>query len=406
MNTCWLDFWTSNSTMSYRDKFWKIHLVNLGKWKPETRTVLFWDNEEWRAVIGDEWIQRFIEWSPWRLIQSPKSFLNSKEEISTMYWWEKRDLGNIITSIIFDFRRRFQEITNQEALTVRLWRPVKFHDTNDLLDKLAQTRLEQYAKNAGFKNVEFEFEPLAAAKTFENPESLEGKSLLVADFWWWTSDFSIVNFSKNRHMQVLWNSWVYIAGNSFDQKLSLGYFSKFLWNWTQFRSGEKLFEMPSQPYFLLSDWKNIHHLNDKKVKQWILDIRGALDQDALSRLIEITSNPELGYEYFRMVEQAKIATSSHDPIEWHVSFFKKAFDYILTRDQFKQITAEQVEKIRKALKDAMKQSGTKAEDIGKILLVGWTWQLFLIKEMLEQEVWTWKTIEGNTFNAIGTGLSM
>jgi hypothetical protein len=40
--------------MSYRDANGKVHLINLGFNKPETRTVLFWDNEESKAIIGDE----------------------------------------------------------------------------------------------------------------------------------------------------------------------------------------------------------------------------------------------------------------------------------------------------------------------------------------------------------------
>lgn len=76
MNTCWLDFWTSNSTMSYKDEQGNVHLVNLWHNKPETRTVLFWDNEENKAIIWDEWIQYFVNWHTGRLMQSPKSFLN------------------------------------------------------------------------------------------------------------------------------------------------------------------------------------------------------------------------------------------------------------------------------------------------------------------------------------------
>jgi len=406
MSTCWLDFWTSNSTMSFKDEQGNIQLINLWVWKPETRTVLFWDNEDNKAVIGDEWIQRFIDGHTWRLIQAPKSFLNSKDDIETVFWGRVRTLWDIITPILQNFRDRFFEVTWNSADYVRLWRPVRFHDTDDSLDRKAQDRLEQYTRNAWFKNVEFEAEPVAAAKTFENPETLEWKLLLVADFWWGTSDFSVVGYSEDQlKASVLANDGVYVAWNSFDQQLSLKYFSWFLWNGTKFRSGDKLLDIPTQPYFLLSDWKLIHQLNDRKVRQWILDIRWwAIDKEAIDRLVEITQNPELGYEYFRMVERAKIASSTQDPVVWSVDFFKKAFEYMLTWSEFKAITQEQVEKIRDALRNSLKLAWVKSEQIWKILLVWGTGQLKVIQDMLEQEVWQWKILQGDTFNAIGRGL--
>lgn len=72
--------------------------------------------------------------------------------------------------------------------------------------------------------------------------------------------------------------------------------------------------------------------------------------------MEIASTPELGYEYFRMVEQAKIATSTQDPVIGQVNFFKKAFDYTLSRTKFNEITLEQVTKIRRALRESMNQA--------------------------------------------------
>lgn len=216
MDSCWLDFWTSNSTMSFKDELWKVHLINLWKNKPETRTILFWDNEEQKAIIGDQWIQRFIEGYQGRLIQSPKSFLNSKEEVETIFWWRVRTLGDIITPIISHFRAKFYETTGNLVSHVKLWRPVRFHGNDLLQDRLAQDRLEKYARDAGFNSVEFEFEPIAAAKTFQNHKELYGKKLLVADFWWWTSDFSIVNFTDTQEIQVLGSYGVYVAWNSFD----------------------------------------------------------------------------------------------------------------------------------------------------------------------------------------------
>lgn len=406
MNSCWLDFWTSNSTISYKDSDGKVYLINLAPDKPETRTVLFWDNEENKAVIWDEWIARFTQWHTWRLIQSPKSFLNSKEEVETVFWGKVRWLWDIITPIIRNFRDKFITATWYDVTDVKLWRPVRFHNTDEALDKKAQDRLEQYARNAWFRNIEFEFEPIAAAKTFENPELLDWRLLLVADFWWWTSDFSIVDYANDGVGKIVSNDGIYVAWNSFDQELSLRFFSQFLGHWTQFRSWDRLLPIPSNPYFILSDWKLIHQLNDRKVRQAIMDIQWAIDKDAIDRLVEITENPELWYEYFRMVEGAKIASSSNDPVVWYAHFFRRAFQFVLTENAFRTITTEQLSKIRDTLRNSLRLAWIKSEQVGKILLVGWTGQLKVVQEMLESELWSWKILKWDTFNAIGKGLSI
>lgn len=393
--------------MSYKDNNGNVQLINLGEWKPETRTALFWDNEEWKTFVGDEGIVRFMDGYSGRLIQSPKSFLNSVEEPKTIYGWKERGLGDIVTGIISDFRDRFIVTTGMTPEHIRLGRPVRFHDSDLSRDELAQNRLESYAKNAGFQSVDFEYEPVAAAKTFEHPEILEGKKLLVADFWGGTSDFSVIDYKQNGEMEVISNDWVYVAGNSFDEKLSLRFFSRFLGNGSQYHTGTKFLDVPNQPYFLLSDWKNIHKIHEKAVRLSVENIRNAADdKDGIDRLLEIISYPELGYEYFRAVEKAKIASSYNDPVQGNLNFFKKACKYSLTGEQFREITAEQIEKIRDALRSTLKHASISNDDIWKILLVGGTGQLRVIQEMLEEEVGRWKILKGDTFNAIGRGLSI
>ena len=71
-------------------------------------------------------------------------------------------------------------------------RPVHFSSAqNDADDELATTRLAVAIRRAGWKEITFEFEPVAAA--YHYAASIEREELiLVADFGGGTSDFSIV----------------------------------------------------------------------------------------------------------------------------------------------------------------------------------------------------------------------
>ena len=107
-----------------------------------------------------------------------------------------------------------------------------------------------------------------------------------------------------------------------------------------------------------------------------------------------------------MVEKAKIASSYNDPVSWNANFFKKAFSYTLNWNRFRQVTIMQIEKIRNALRESLRWAQVHSDDIWKILLVWWTWQLRIIREMLEEEIGNWKIIQWDTFNAIGKWLSI
>lgn len=297
MVASWLDFWTTNSTIWYNN-WTQSKLINLSKWKQETRTVLLADLEENEFVIWNAAIKRYIEWSVWRLIQSPKSFLNSREGIKTTMLWKILTLTDIVSKIIWDFKEKLEEAIGNNVDSVLIWRPVNFHDDDKELDRLAQKRLEEAASLAWFKNIDFQFEPLAAAKTYQSIlQKWQEEKVVIADLWWWTSDFSLLHMTSNT-MQVLWNNWVYIGGNNFDRRLSYDFFSPYLWRWTLFNSMWKQLEMPTDYYNILSDWRKLHELWDRKTKQDILWLYWpSLEKDKFWRLCDIVNNPLLCLDY-------------------------------------------------------------------------------------------------------------
>lgn len=401
--TAWLDFWTSNSTIGYSN--WvNNQLIELGKWKTETRTVLFASEDEKKFIIWDKGISHLIEWDRWRLIQSPKSYLNSAQEIMTVLLWKNRNLSEVVSIIIKDFKSQLENILIQEVESVVIWRPVKFHDSNQILDKLAQDRLEQAARLAWFKNVEFQLEPLAAANSCKENmlrNQSNEKTIMIADLWWWTSDFSIVNIWKNVN-EILWNNWIYIWWNSLDFSLSFNYFSSFLWKDSLFdsMSGSKL-EVPVHYFTLLSTWKLLHTLSTQKNIKDIKDIlRTSNQSDKLSRLLEIVEDHYLWYEYFKKVEWVKVDLSSLIEVNGKYSMFKNPFDYNISRNQFEDIIWDDVSKIFWVIDEILLQSGLTAENIDIVFMTGWTSLVPLVVSWIENKIWKWKLFYWNTFTSV------
>ena len=87
--------------------------------------------------------------------------------------------------------------------------------------------LRQIAREVGFDDVTFQFEPIAAALDYERQIASE-EVALIADIGGGTSDFSIVRLGPERHAKanrssdILANDGVRIGGTDFDRQLSLG----------------------------------------------------------------------------------------------------------------------------------------------------------------------------------------
>ena len=105
-------------------------------------------------------------------------------------------------------------------------RPVHFIDDDPMADRRAQDTLEAIARQVGFREVSFQFEPIGAALHYECTLSRE-ELVLIADIGGGTADFSIVRLSPermrhdDRRADVLGNAGIHIGGTYFDRVLSL-----------------------------------------------------------------------------------------------------------------------------------------------------------------------------------------
>src|SRR6185369_13385302 len=150
-----------------------------------------------------------------------------------------------------------------EVDSVVLGRPVRFVDNDDAADRDAESQLVAIAKAEGFRHVETQFEPIAAALTYEQSLAREELSLVV-DLGGGTSDFVIARLSPkgarrtDRSADILGRSGVHVGGTDFDRRLSidqamphLGYNALL---------GPKRLPMPSHLFHDLATWHKIPFL--------------------------------------------------------------------------------------------------------------------------------------------------
>ena len=134
--------------------------------------------------------------------------------------------AEVISGYLRHLRRAAELHTGVAPRRAVIGRPVHFVDEDAQRDAQAQAALEQAAREAGFEEVAFQFEPLAAAFDHESRIEVEQR-VLIADIGGGTSDFSIVRVGPQRRDRidraddVLAHHGLHVAGTDFDRRVEL-----------------------------------------------------------------------------------------------------------------------------------------------------------------------------------------
>jgi hypothetical chaperone protein len=86
---------------------------------------------------------------------------------------------HLLTLFIQEVKQRADRAAGRPFEQVVLGRPVFFVDDNPKADALAEETLAQIARQVGFKDISFQFEPLAAAFDYESSITREELVLIV-----------------------------------------------------------------------------------------------------------------------------------------------------------------------------------------------------------------------------------
>jgi hypothetical chaperone protein len=160
-------------------------------------SVVFFNIEERRPVYGRLALHEYLEGYEGRLMRSLKSLLGSKlikHDTSVLG-------GDAVQGPAGAVHRRAQEraeaAAGREFEEVVLGRPVFFVDDDPMADQEAENTLVDVARKLGFKDVSFQYEPIAAAFDYESTIEKE-ELVLIVDIGGGTSDFSLVRLSPER----------------------------------------------------------------------------------------------------------------------------------------------------------------------------------------------------------------
>lgn len=405
---CGLDFGTSNSTVGIVEAG-HARLLPLEDGKTTLPSVVFFNADEDHTCYGRQALTEYLEGYEGRLMRALKSILGtSLIDGKTEVQGRSLPFRELLGQFIGELRSRAQQQSGHPLESAVLGRPVHFIDDDATADQQAQNTLADIARAVGFKHIEFQFEPIAAAFDYESTLSRE-ELVLIVDIGGGTSDFSLLRLSPERARQaerrndILANAGVHIGGTDFDRALSLAAVMPQLGYKSLLASGA---EMPSSYYFNLATWHTINFLYARNVLPGLQDLyRNAQEKPKLERLIRLIQQ-RAGHWLALQVEAAKISLSEQEETRLDFDELDPELSHPITRDEFDRSIESLVEQVGKTLDDLLLQANIGAAHVDTVYFTGGASGVPLLRARLAEHLPQARHVEGDRFGSIGIGLAL
>ena len=307
-----IDFGTSNSAAALIGADGQMHTIVLDGGRAEMPTALFFAIETHTVLYGSEAMQAYLNGTEGRLLRSLKSLLGSQlmDEYTAVNGQSIR-FFDIVVLFFKELKRRCEAQVGQPLTRAMLGRPVHFVDDNPERDALAQETLGRAARDAGFTDIAFQLEPIAAALDYEQRVAIETTALVV-DIGGGTSDFTVIRLNPARSQQsdratdILATTGVHIGGTDFDRLLDLATVMPLL-GYKHVGTGGR--PVPNSVFFDLTTWHLIHQAYTRKAMHFAKELwTDYVDQTLHARLMDALDGQH-GHRMLAGVEAAKIACS-------------------------------------------------------------------------------------------------
>jgi hypothetical chaperone protein len=415
-----LDFGTTNSAIAVADAGREATLAAFsagGDTTTSFRSILYFPTKDRSAPVkletkaGPEAISSYLDAdTKGRLILSIKSYLASPLFTSTHINGRFYTLEDLIAIILRRLRTTVIEQFGISATSVVLGRPVRFAGADTEADEtLALNRLRSAAGLAGFSEVTFELEPVAAAYQYETQLDHD-ELVLIGDFGGGTSDFTLAQLGPGRKRTgrnpVLGTSGVAIAGDTFDSRIMMNLVAPKLGLGSHYVSLGKELPVPVWPYSQLSSWHRTFLLKDPKTMAVLREVKNqATEPDKINALLQIISE-NLGYALYRAVETTKVGLTNNEDAAFVFAHAPVDIEETLERWRFESWIQEDIQNIATCVKTLMSQHNVNPSDIGSVFLTGGSSFVPYVRRFFAKTFGADKLKGGEELTTVAKGLAL
>jgi hypothetical chaperone protein len=407
-NACGVDFGTSNSTVGWV-RPGQPSLLALEDGKATLPSVVFFNADDEQVRYGRAALADYLEGYEGRLMRSLKSLLGtSLMDGQTEVAGRSLPFRQLLSHFIGELRRRAEQQSGREFTSAVFGRPVFFVDGDPQADRLAEDTLAEIARAAGFKEIGFQYEPIAAAFDYESRIDKE-ELVLIADIGGGTSDFSLVRLGparagrSDRRDDILATGGVHIGGTDFDKYLSLASVMPLLGYGSTLVSGAPV---PSSYYFNLATWHTINQAYTRKSTAQLEDLaRDAAEPAKLARLRKLIDE-RAGHWLAIQVEDAKIGLSAEPVVELDLDRLAPPERLQVGRATFETAIAGLVDQVGATVQRLLGEAGVAPERVDTVFFTGGSSGVSSLRERIAAIVPQARRVEGDLFGSIGSGLAI
>jgi hypothetical chaperone protein len=431
-----IDFGTSNSGVAvYDGQRVRLLPVDPKNVLPEVIKTVLYVTRDYRCSIGQEAVEHYYrdnvnrqrryvkQWAgeidvygadmhyvrdifvyvdelkPGRLLQYLKTALRKERYEGTQIFERYYTVGDLAKTYLSLLKQRAEEVLGERIESVTLGRPVKFSDVPEQ-DRKAQETLRQAAQEAGFKHVEFELEPIAAALDYEQSIS-KPQNIVIFDFGGGTLDIAVMRLGDLRNRRVYASGGVDIAGSDFDraiiEKRMLAHFG-----YGRVKHHPEIMEM----IYAIPDWMALPELGTPINKNILEKAIQAGTAPIQLRALEGLIYNDLAFTFYNRVEAGKITLSNDGATIISLEDKDIALWELYTRHQFETDIYPYLVDVEKVLLDTIAKSGLEPREIDAVVKTGGSSNIPLFTEMLVRIFGKDKVKASNAFTSVVAGLAI
>jgi len=419
-----IDFGTTNSSVALATGDSEVQLASFPVRGAETssfRSVLYLERKKKTSGVqrmhswtGPAAIEHYLEAEEkGRLIQSLKSYLSSTTLIGTEVFGRRYTLEELVSKMVFDLRKHAEQQFGMPIRYAMVGRPVHFVGAETEEDDLyAVTRLREAFTIAGFENVDFEMEPVAAAYAYESTLDHD-ELILIGDFGGGTSDFSLLQVGPSVRRRVrtardlLGNSGVGLAGDAFDARIVRKLVSPALGSESHARSLNKT--LPAVPAWIYANLERWHYLSFLRTRNVMEILKSAhlraLEPEKIEALISLIEE-DLGYQLHQAVQRVKFELSRSQSAEFHFRDGSMDLRISVTRYDFEKWIEEELRAIEHSIDSLLNASGIRPREVDRVFLTGGSSFVPIVRQIFATRFGEDRIRSGNEFTSVARGLAL
>ncbi|MGA0542764.1 Hsp70 family protein [Neotabrizicola sp. VNH66] len=404
---CGIDFGTSNSTVALADAN-GARLIGVEGEAVTIPSAVFWDADGAPPQFGRAAVSAYLEGEDGRLMRALKTTL------STGLIHERTAVGGksvafreVLSRFIAHLRSR-QEAVAPGLDRVVLGRPVHFIDDDPSLDAAAEETLAEIARTCGWREVAFQFEPIAAALHYETGVQAE-ELVLIVDIGGGTSDVSVVRVGPDRARRpdragdILANDGIRVGGTDFDRLLSLAEAMPHLGYLSPTKNGGV---MPRHYWLDLATWHRINGLYSARTAADLKALRHEAERpELIDRMARVVAERH-GHALAMRVEAAKIALSESEAARLQMSDLTGGPNPMARREGFEAAVEAPLDRIRDLLARVIAAAGVVPGAIATAFLTGGSSGLPILHRTVQAVLPGARIATGDMLGSVGTGLAV